>query len=73
MQGLDFSVVPPYADIIWMGVWWTVVLTISAAAISFIFGIVFALVVLYAPKTVALPVRAFMWLFMGTPLLLQLS
>ncbi|MBK5565816.1 amino acid ABC transporter permease [Ensifer sp. 2YAB10] len=72
MQGLDFSVVPPYADIIWMGVWWTVVLTISAAAISFIFGIVFALVVLYAPKTVALPVRAFMWLFMGTPLLLQL-
>ncbi len=72
MQGLDFSVVPPYADIIWIGVWWTVVLTISAAAISFIFGIVFALVVLYAPKTVALPVRAFMWLFMGTPLLLQL-
>lgn len=72
MQGLDFSVVPPYADILWMGVWWTVVLTISAAAISFVFGIVFALVVLYAPKTVALPVRAFMWLFMGTPLLLQL-
>lgn len=72
MQGLDFSVVPPYADILWMGVWWTVVLTVSAAAISFVFGIVFALVVLYAPKTVALPVRGFMWLFMGTPLLLQL-
>ncbi|NVD42985.1 amino acid ABC transporter permease [Ensifer sp. HO-A22] len=72
MQGLDFSVVPPYADILWMGVWWTVVLTVSAAAISFVFGVVFALVVLYAPKTVALPVRAFMWLFMGTPLLLQL-
>ncbi|NRQ16402.1 amino acid ABC transporter permease [Ensifer sesbaniae] len=72
MQGLDFSVVPPYADILWLGVWWTVVLTISAALISFVFGIVFALVVLYAPKTVALPVRAFMWLFMGTPLLLQL-
>jgi len=72
MQGLDFSVVPPYADILWLGVWWTVVLTISAALISFVFGIVFALVVLYAPKSVALPVRAFMWLFMGTPLLLQL-
>lgn len=72
MQGLDFSVVPPYADILWMGVWWTAVLTVSAAAISFIFGVVFALVVLYAPKAVALPVRAFMWLFMGTPLLLQL-
>ncbi|MCK3780070.1 amino acid ABC transporter permease [Ensifer sesbaniae] len=72
MQGLDFSVVPPYADILWLGVWWTVVLTISAALISFVFGIVFALVVLYASKSVALPVRAFMWLFMGTPLLLQL-
>ncbi|MGH6806459.1 MAG: amino acid ABC transporter permease, partial [Ensifer adhaerens] len=72
MQGLDFSVVPPYADILWMGVWWTAVLTVSAAAISFVFGVVFALVVLYAPKTIALPVRAFMWLFMGTPLLLQL-
>jgi polar amino acid transport system permease protein len=33
---------------------------------------VFALVVLYAPLLVALPVRFFMWLFMGTPLLLQL-
>ncbi|NRP21331.1 L-cystine transport system permease protein YecS [Ensifer adhaerens] len=72
MQGLDFSVVPPYAEILWMGVWWTVVLTVTAAVISFVFGVVFALVVLYAPKTIALPVRAFMWLFMGTPLLLQL-
>lgn len=72
MQGLDFSVVPPYAEILWMGVWWTVVLTVTAAVISFVFGVVFALVVLYAPKTIALPVRAFIWLFMGTPLLLQL-
>jgi polar amino acid transport system permease protein len=29
-------------------------------------------VVLYAPAALAYPVRAFMWLFMGTPLLLQL-
>jgi polar amino acid transport system permease protein len=28
--------------------------------------------VLYAPAILAYPVRAFMWLFMGTPLLLQL-
>lgn len=72
MQGLDFSVVLPYADILWIGVWWTVVLTVSAAVISFFVGILFALVVLYAPAVVAYPVRLFIWLFMGTPLLLQL-
>ena len=72
MQGLDFSVVLPYADILWIGVWWTVVLTVSASLLSFFGGILFALVVLYAPTMFAYPVRFFMWLFMGTPLLLQL-
>lgn len=42
MQGLDFSVVLPYADVLAMGVWWTVLLTVSAGALSFICGIVFA-------------------------------
>lgn len=72
MQGLDFSVVLPYAGILWMGVWWTVVLTVASAAVSFIFGVIFAVTLLYAPKIVTYPVRAFIWLFMGTPLLLQL-
>ena len=72
MQGLDFSVVLPYADILWIGVWWTVVLTVSASLLSFFGGILFALVVLYAPAVLTYPVRFFMWLFMGTPLLLQL-
>lgn len=72
MQGLDFSVIAPYAGILWIGVWWTVVLTVSAAVISFVFGIIFAVTLLYAPAIVTWPVRAFMWLFMGTPLLLQL-
>lgn len=72
MQGLDFSVVVPYTSLLWTGVWWTAVLTVSAAAVSFVFGILFAVTVLYAPKAVTWPVRFFMWLFMGTPLLLQL-
>ena len=72
MQGLDFSTVIPYAEILWIGLWWTTVLTVSASLLSFALGILFALVVLYAPKLVAYPVRALMWLFMGTPLLLQL-
>lgn len=72
MQGFDFSIVPPYADILWTGVWWTVVLTVSAAFLSFFCGVFFAVIVLYAPAYIAYPVRLFMWLFMGTPLLLQL-
>lgn len=71
-MGLDFSIIPPYTNILVIGLWWTVFLTISAAALSLVGGIVFAVTVLYAPKWFAFPVRAFMWLFMGTPLLLQL-
>ncbi|TIT49779.1 MAG: amino acid ABC transporter permease [Mesorhizobium sp.] len=72
MQGLDFSVVVPYWDLLLTGAWWTSVLTVSAGALSFAFGILFAVIVLYAPPMLAYPVRAFMWVFMGTPLLLQL-
>ncbi|RUX29241.1 amino acid ABC transporter permease [Mesorhizobium sp. M7A.F.Ca.US.011.01.1.1] len=72
MQGLDFTVVAPYWDLLLIGAWWTAVLTVSAGALSFIGGILFAVIVLYAPKIVAYPVRALMWVFMGTPLLLQL-
>ncbi|RVA39222.1 amino acid ABC transporter permease [Mesorhizobium sp. M7A.F.Ca.US.001.01.1.1] len=72
MQGLDFTVVAPYWDLLLIGAWWTAVLTVSAGALSFVGGIPFAVIVLYAPKIVAYPVRALMWVFMGTPLLLQL-
>ncbi|MET2827124.1 amino acid ABC transporter permease [Mesorhizobium shangrilense] len=72
MEGLDFTVVLPYWDLLLTGAWWTAVLTISAGALSFAFGILFAVIVLYAPATVAYPVRALIWVFMGTPLLLQL-
>src|SRR5690606_17963383 len=72
MQALDFSIVTPYTDLLLTGLWWTLVLTVASAFLSFVLGIAFALVVLYAPAILAWPVRFFMWLFMGTPLLLQL-
>jgi len=72
MPVLDFSIVAPYTDLLLTGLWWTIVLAVASSALSFILGIVFALVVLYAPALFAYPVRFFMWLFMGTPLLLQL-
>ena len=71
-MGLDFSVVPAWLDTILMGVGWTVAITVSAAAVSFVFGILFAVIALYAPWAIRQPFRLFAWLFMGTPLLLQL-
>jgi len=72
MQGLDFSVVWPYLGIIWTGVVWTAIITICASAVSVIGGIALAVAVLYGPRLVTYPVRLFSWVFMGTPLLLQL-
>lgn len=72
MHSLDLSIVIPYSELLATGLWWTVVLFISSSLLSLIAGIVFALIVLYAPMLVALPVRLITWLLMGTPLLLQL-
>jgi polar amino acid transport system permease protein len=72
MQGLDFSVISPYLGVIWTGVAWTAIITVSASVVSVIGGIVLAVVVLYGPAAVTYPVRLFSWVFMGTPLLLQL-
>lgn len=71
-MGLDFSVVPAWTDTILLGVLWTVAITAASALVSFVGGIIFAVIMLYAPWTIRLPFRAFAWLFMGTPLLLQL-
>lgn len=72
MQGLDFSVVSPYLDVIWMGMIWTAIITIAASVVSVVGGVLLAVAALYGPSIVAYPVRLFSWVFMGTPLLLQL-
>ena len=71
-MGLDFSVVPRFMDVILLGGLWTVAITVCAALLSFFGGIFFAVIALYAPVAIRLPFRAFEWVFMGTPLLLQL-
>ncbi len=71
-MSLDFTVVPQFLDVILIGVLWTIAITVGAAILSFVGGIFFAVIALYAPWFVRLPFRAFEWLFMGTPLLLQL-
>lgn len=71
-MGLDFSVVPPWTGTILLGVFWTIAITVSAALLSFVGGIVFAVIALYGPWILRQPFRLIAWLFMGTPLLLQL-
>jgi len=71
-MSLDFTVIPPFIGVILMGALWTIAITAASAVLSFFGGIVFAVVALYAPWVIRLPFRAFAWLFMGTPLLLQL-
>ncbi|SEO05161.1 amino acid ABC transporter membrane protein 2, PAAT family [Pseudorhodobacter antarcticus] len=71
-MGLDFSVVPSYFGVLLQGMGLTIAITICAGILSFFGGIVFAVAALYAPMIIRLPMRAFAFLFMGTPLLLQL-
>lgn len=71
-MGLDFSIVPKYLDVILLGCAWTVGISVAAALLSFVGGILFAVIALYAPWIIRQPFRLIEWVFMGTPLLLQL-
>ena len=71
-MGLDFNVVPEFLDLILIGAMWTIAITLVAAAISLVGGVLFAVIALYGHWLVRYPVKFFAWLFMGTPLLLQL-
>ncbi|MCB1311051.1 MAG: amino acid ABC transporter permease [Sedimentitalea sp.] len=71
-MGLDFTVVPSYFGVLLMGAGWTIAITVAAGLLSFFGGIFFAVVALYGHWAIRLPFRLFAWLFMGTPLLLQL-
>jgi polar amino acid transport system permease protein len=71
-MGLDFSVVPGFFGSLLTGAGWTIAITVCAGILSFLGGIVFAVIALYGHWALRLPVRVFAFLFMGTPLLLQL-
>lgn len=71
-MSFDLTVVPSYLDTLFLGALWTVAITLGSAVLSFFGGIVLAVISLYAPLIIRLPFRLFAWMFMGTPLLLQL-
>jgi polar amino acid transport system permease protein len=71
-MGLNFAVLPDYAGLMALGAFWTAVLTLVSGLVSVVVGTVMAVARLSSRRAVTAPVSAFMWLFMGTPLLLQL-
>lgn len=71
-MGLDFRIVPDYMDILIVGTWWTIALTVLSMIFSLATGVVFAVMQLSRHAWIRWPVAGFSWLFMGTPLLLQL-
>ena len=72
MQGLDFRVVLPYWPLLLKGAWWTVVLTVVSGFLSLVFGLVLAIGTVHGGRIGSYALRMLSWIFMGTPLLLQL-
>jgi polar amino acid transport system permease protein len=71
-MGLNFSQLPEYAGLMATGAFWTIMLTVVSGVVSVAVGTVMAMARLSSRRIITAPVSAFMWLFMGTPLLLQL-
>jgi polar amino acid transport system permease protein len=71
-MGLDFSILAGYEAVLLKGAIWTVALTVSSILLSLIIGTIMAVLRLSRYAVIRWPVSFIIWLFMGTPLLLQL-
>ena len=69
---LDFSVIPNYLDILVQGTLLTIAMTVLSIFFSLSGGVLLAIIQLNRQSVVRWPISAFAWVFMGTPLLLQL-
>ncbi|WP_028669550.1 amino acid ABC transporter permease [Saccharospirillum impatiens] len=68
----DFSPVVTYFPTLLKGVGVASLVALAVALMSIIGGLVVAVISIYTNKVVSWPLRFFIWLFMTTPLLLQL-
>ncbi|WP_151705520.1 amino acid ABC transporter permease [Nitrincola alkalilacustris] len=69
---LDFSPVLTYLPTLISGVGVTFVIAVVVGLFSVVGGLLVAVISIYTNKVVSWPLRFFIWLFMTTPLLLQL-
>ncbi|MBZ2168248.1 MULTISPECIES: amino acid ABC transporter permease [Marinobacter] len=68
----DFSAVITYFPTLLKGVGVAALVALAVALMSVLGGLVVAVISIYTNKVVSAPLRFFIWLFMTTPLLLQL-
>ena len=71
---MNFNFTPVFEnyETLLIGAGYTVLIAVLAGILSLVGGLVVALTTLYGNKAFSYPLRFFIWLFMGTPLLLQL-
>ena len=72
MTGLDFSVLGEYYPMLLQGLMWTCLLCASSIALSLVSGVPLAVASISRNRSVRAVTRFFLWIFRGTPLLLQL-
>jgi polar amino acid transport system permease protein len=72
MTGLDFSVLGEYYPMLLMGLVWTCLLCASSIALSLAGGVPLAVASISRNRGLRSITRFFLWIFRGTPLLLQL-
>ena len=72
MTGLDFSVLGEYYPMLLMGLVWTCLLCASSIALSLAGGVPLAVTSISRNPGLRSITRFFLWVFRGTPLLLQL-
>ena len=71
-MALDFGVIPNYLGILIQGTLLTIAMTALSIFLSLSGGVLLAIMQLNRQAVVRWPISAFAWVFMGTPLLLQL-
>ncbi|MFT5068414.1 MAG: polar amino acid transport system permease protein [Candidatus Paceibacteria bacterium] len=71
-MNFDFTPVWDNIPTLISGTGYTLFIALFAAILSLVGGLAVALTTLYGKKVFSYPLRFFIWLFMGTPLLLQL-
>jgi polar amino acid transport system permease protein len=72
MSGLNFAVIIPYYNVLLTGAFWTLILWGCSSFLSIVGGIPLALANISRNKILQKGSGFFIWLFRGTPLLLQL-
>jgi polar amino acid transport system permease protein len=72
MTGLDFSVLGEYYPMLLQGLMWTCLLCASSITLSLVGGVPLAVASISRNRSLRSVTRFFLWIFRGTPLLLQL-